>query len=110
MGSAKHPASGPPRLAKILSWARALAALAALTAAVALGLSWTRPPAPVPREAPASVFSSARARSHLEAIARRPHRTGSAEHARVVAYVVDQLRALGLAPEIHEAVVAQTRY
>src|SRR5262245_31199320 len=89
---------------------RALAALAAVVLAAWIGLSWPRPPAPVPASAPEVEFSSARALVHVAAIAQRPHRIGSAEHARVRAYLVDQLSALGLAPEIQETVAVQARY
>jgi hypothetical protein len=88
---------------------RALAALAALVVAVLFGLSWTRPPAPVPASAPAEAFSSARALAHVAVIARRPHRIGSAEHAIVRAYLVEQLRAIGLVPEIQETLASQRR-
>ena len=67
-------------------------------------------PSRVALDAPAGVFSSARARAHLEVIARRPHPVGSAEHAVVRDYLVAQLRALGLEPEIQEGVGAATHY
>ncbi len=66
-------------------------------------------PAPAPVDAPPGEFSSARARVHLEVIAQRPHPLGSAEHAAVRAYLVAQLRALGLEPELQE-VVASAQY
>jgi Peptidase family M28 len=84
-------------------WARAAAALAVLLMAVVFGFAWTSPPPAAPRDAPAAEFSSARARAHLEVIARRPRRIGSPEHARTRAYLVDQLTALGLAPAVQEA-------
>ena len=89
---------------------RALLAVIALAAAIAFGFAWTFAPAPTPLDAPPGEFSSARARIHLETIARRPHRIGSAEHAAVRAYLVAQLRALGLEPEIQETVAAATQY
>jgi Peptidase family M28 len=87
----------PPRAAL----ARALVTLAALAALAFLGLAWTRPPPP----APAAEFSSARALAHVAVIARHPHPMGSTEHAAVRAYLLSQLRAVGLEPEVHEAVV-----
>jgi hypothetical protein len=85
----------------------ALVTAAALAALVVFGLAWTRPPEPVGLEAAAGEFSSVRARAHLEAIARRPHRIGSLEHARVRAYLVEQLTSLGLAPEIQETLASR---
>ncbi|MDA0327873.1 MAG: M28 family peptidase [Gemmatimonadetes bacterium] len=57
-------------------------------------------PRPVPANAPDTAFSSSRAMSTLIEIARRPHPTGSPEHARVRTFLVDRLRALGLDPEV----------
>jgi hypothetical protein len=93
-----------------MSLVRPLLTLLALAAALLFGLAWTRPPSPLPASAPPAEFSAARALSHLEVIARRPHRIGSAEHAAVRAYLVSQLQALGLAPEVQETVVSETRY
>ncbi|MGB8509408.1 MAG: M28 family peptidase, partial [Pyrinomonadaceae bacterium] len=39
----------------------------------------------------------------LQVVARRPHPTGSAEHALVRAYIVGELKAMGLEPTIQEA-------
>jgi hypothetical protein len=58
------------------------------------------PPAPVPATAPPGEFSAARAAAHLEKTARAPHPTGSAENAGVRAYIVGQMAALDLAPEV----------
>ncbi len=61
-----------------------------------------RPPRPVPDTAPTTVFSSARALDDLRVIARAPHPTGSAEHARVRRYIVERLERHGLQTEIQE--------
>ncbi|HEX6052655.1 MAG TPA: M28 family peptidase, partial [Gemmatimonadaceae bacterium] len=68
------------------------------------------PPAPVPAGAPATEFSAERALRHVREIARRPHPVGSAENARIREYLLAELRALGLAPEVHEATGVGTRY
>jgi hypothetical protein len=88
---------------------RALLVIAALAVAAAFGLAWTHPPAPTPASAPGAEFSSARALAHVAAVAAHPHPMGSAEHARARQYIVDQLRAAGLEPEVHEAVVTDGR-
>jgi hypothetical protein len=64
------------------------------------------PPAAVPPFAPASDFSAERAFKHLEFIAREPHPTGSIANSRVREYLVDQLKSLGLEPQIQKAVAA----
>lgn len=64
------------------------------------------PPAAVPVSAPTSDFSAERAFKHLEFIAREPHPTGSVENSRVRDYLVEQLKSLGLEPQIQKAVAA----
>jgi Peptidase family M28 len=67
-----------------------------------------RPPEALPADAPADAFSAARAMRHVEAIARQPHPLGSPASERVRAYVMDELRALGLEPAIQQPAEAQT--
>ncbi len=62
-----------------------------------------RPPSPVSAGAPVDVFSSARAMRHVEAIGHAPHPIGTPEHDRVRDYILGELRALGLEPEMQEA-------
>jgi hypothetical protein len=68
------------------------------------------PPAPLPASAPAAAFSADRALVHVREIAQRPHPVGSADHARVREYILRQLRALGLDPQVQEATGIATRY
>ncbi len=69
--------------------------------AVAWMASWNRvAPRPVPATAPDSAFSSERAFGHLSSVARAAHPPGSPEHAVVRGYLVNQLRALGLDPQV----------
>ncbi len=63
-------------------------------------LRTVRPPSPVPASAPDTVFSAERAMRHVEQIAQRPHPPGSTDHDRVRDYVVAQLTALGLRPQM----------
>jgi hypothetical protein len=75
----------------------------------AVGIAkWT--PAPVPASAPATEFSSERALKHVRRIAERPHPTGSEALAGVEAYIVGEIRALGLSPQIQEVTAVSTRY
>jgi hypothetical protein len=74
-----------------------------------LALCGTRPPAAVGASAPANVFCSARAITHLAGIANQPHPIGSDENARVREYLVEQLRELG--SEVHvEQAIGSVRY
>ena len=59
-----------------------------------------QPPAVMPASAGAGEFSAERALVHLNAFAKVPHPIGSAEHDRSRDYLMAQLTAMGLAPEI----------
>lgn len=72
-----------------------------------LSVDALRPPDAVPADASPAVFSSGRAMAHVEAIARAPRPMGSDEHARVRAYLVEQLEALGLEVELETATVVR---
>lgn len=82
--------------------------LIALCAASVVRVS--RTPRVVPATAPDTVFSAERAMRHVEAIAMRPHAMGMPDHDRVRDYVVGQLVALGLKPQIQAATAVGTRY
>ncbi len=60
-------------------------------------------PDPVPVSAPPTEFSSARALQHVRAIAKEPHPMGSPEDAAVRDYLVKELRAMGLKPEVQKS-------
>src|SRR5262245_57489430 len=68
------------------------------------------PPDPVPASAPPTEFSAERAFAHVREIAQRPHPTGSVDNARVRDYVLGQLRAFGLQPQLQEVTAVGTRY
>ena len=70
--------------------------LAALAGAIALAIIATTPPGPIGADSRADAFSAARAMMDDRVIGRAPHPTGSAEDARVRAYLVGRLRAVGL--------------
>jgi hypothetical protein len=73
------------------------------------GLHQSQQPSVVGAEAPAAEFSAARAMKHVAVIAERPHPIGSNEHAKVRDYIMSELSALGLAPEIQETSIVNTR-
>jgi len=70
-----------------------------LTLAFLLAVWTTQVPKPRALEAPAAAFSAARAMTDIEQIARAPHPVGSAEHARVRAYLAARMSRLGLSPQ-----------
>jgi hypothetical protein len=84
--------------------ARAVSLLPLLAIAffVFLALYRLNPPAAVPADSPPDGFSSGRALKHLRAITRAPHPLGSAEHVVVREYILNELRATGVTPEVQE--------
>lgn len=70
-----------------------------LTLALLLAVWTTQVPRPRGADAPATAFSAARAMTDIEQIARAPHPVGSAEHARVRAYLTARMTQLGLSPQ-----------
>ncbi len=78
-----------------------IALLITLVASFGIGLSpLFVTPAVVPASAPADEFSAERAMQHSHAINRQPHPMGTAAHQEAQQYIVAQLRALGLEPEL----------
>jgi hypothetical protein len=75
------------------TWTKLLAAIAGAILLAAFAITT---PAPAPADAPATAFSATRAMEDVREIARAPHPTGSAESARVVAYLAQRLRSLGM--------------
>ena len=54
----------------------------------------------MPDDAPLTEFSAVRAMKHLEHIASKPHSMGTNEHSKVREYIVDELKKMGIEPEI----------
>ena len=63
----------------------------------------------MPASAPTSEFSAERAFRHVEALGQSPRPVGAAAHSAARAYLISQLRALGLEPSVQEAEVVQRR-
>lgn len=72
-----------------------------------LALRPTRPPLPpaAPLDAPGAQFSAARAARHVEQLAQAPRPIASGANRAARDYLVRQLRALGLEPEVQRAIV-----
>ncbi|MBJ7312366.1 M28 family peptidase [Rugamonas sp. CCM 8940] len=93
---------------KSASWWSALLAVTALLALVAVGLRHIGVPAP--SGAGATGFSSARAMRHVERLARAPHAVGTAEHAQVRAYLLEQIKALGYVAQVQSGTVVSAKH
>jgi hypothetical protein len=81
--------------------------LLALVLLLSLGLRQLSTPDVVPVTAPATAFSAARAMEQLRVLAAEPRAIGSPGHANAQEYLVDQLRSLGLEPEVQLASVGE---
>jgi len=102
-------ASSRPRAASVGLVPGGLLILFALLLAF-LAIHKQQPPASVAASAPSTEFSSARAMKHLQVISQKPHPIGTAEHAVVRDYLMGQLTALGVNPEIQKATVISDRF
>jgi hypothetical protein len=85
-------------------------ALSCLVGSACLAITLTRPPAPVPADAPPTVFSADRALRYLARFATVPHPMGSAAHADVRDFLVSQLRNLGVEPVVQRAIGTTPRF
>ncbi len=90
-------------------WAVLVVLLVVTVAALWLVRDQFSTPAVVPATAPATLFWGARAAQHLSVIAQEPRPTGSAAHAAVQAYLVDQLAAFGLQPEVQTTMARESK-
>ncbi len=79
-----------------------------LLASLAMYVS-QQPPNSLPASTPPAEFSAERAFRHVEALAREPRPVGTAAHARSRKYIVGELQALGLSPQIQETTVADPK-
>ena len=73
-----------------------------------IGLQHSMWPASQPTTGSASNFSAARAMVTVQRIARQPHPTGTTENAQVREYLLEQLRALGLKPQVQTTFAAMS--
>ncbi len=86
------------------------AMLAFLAAFAFAGMYGLYPPKAAPVTAPAAEFSAERAMEHVRAISQKPHPIGSPANAVVRDYIMAQLRAMGLRPEVQKATVVSARW
>ncbi|MGG4340501.1 M28 family peptidase [Paenibacillus lautus] len=69
---------------------------------ISLMLWFEKPPQASSIDTPATEFSAERAMTHVEQIAQQPHPMGSPANAEVRAYLVEQMKLLGLNPDVQE--------
>lgn len=69
-----------------------------------------RPPSPVPASAPDTIFSAERALRHVALIGLRPHAMGMPDHDRVRDYILAQLQAMGVQPQLQTTTAVGTLY
>ena len=103
----RNQASGANVLTALLTFVliTGAALYGVVTGATLYGASPTVPD-PVPASAPPAEFSSGRALEHVRAIAQKPHPMGSPENAAVRDYLLEELTALGLKPEVQKTTAA----
>lgn len=82
---------------------QSIAVVLIIAVVVFAGLSSLAMPAVVPSNAPDTEFSGERAMEHIRVIAQEPHPIASPEIAKVRDYIVAQLEAMGLSPEVQQA-------
>ncbi|MBH8572263.1 M28 family metallopeptidase [Nostocaceae cyanobacterium CENA369] len=76
---------------------------------VFLGIYQLNPPRAVGINAPLVEFSAGRAMKHLEVIAQKPHPINSPEHVKVRDYILKELTAMGLQPEVQKTTVVNNK-
>jgi hypothetical protein len=75
-----------------------------------LSIQQLNPPTALDSNAPLNEFSASRAMKHLASIARTPHPIGAVEHEDVRRYLMQELSALGLVPEVQETTVVNPNW
>ena len=79
---------------------QAIVVLLVIAAAVFVTLNQTVPPDALPADAPATEFSAERAMEHIKVIASKARQVGTPGFENARDYVIGELTALGLSPEI----------
>ncbi len=70
-----------------------------------LSINSLMPSETTPATAPLTEFSTERAMEQLKVIAEKPHYVGSEAHDEVLNYIMDEMRKLGLEPQVQEGFV-----
>lgn len=92
-----------------LGFGRGLLAVAFLVFLILFVIYEQAPPRAVPADASATSYSSGRAMKHLQVITQSPRPLGSAGHAAARDYILKELAAAGLQPQVQETSVVRPR-
>jgi len=84
-------------------WGQWAIILLLLAGSIGLGMLQIRTPNPVGAESSPQLFSAERAMEKVRVIAAEPHPVGSPAHDKVRDYLLSELKALGLQPEVQRA-------
>lgn len=99
-----RPAPDPQQQASLPSFLPAMGAWCLILLLAAFAIFKLKAPDVLPATSPQSDFSAARALAHIRAIARAPHPIGSDANATAREYLVAQLSALGMEPQVATAI------
>src|SRR5687768_15888515 len=94
------PKSSSAGLGSLPNWAAVPGLLMFMACCALVGMYQLMPPGRAPIDAPLTEFASGRALQHLRVIAHQPHPMGSPPHAAVRTYILQELAAMGLRPEV----------
>lgn len=105
----------PPRVKHrasygLAKWVTMSCIIVLIAGSILIGLLQIQAPSPLSSNAPLDEFSSARAMDKLKVIAKEPHSIMTPAHAEVRDYLLQELKALGLEPEIQKSYVISDLY
>jgi hypothetical protein len=106
--AAREPDARPLDLTPKVGFGRGLLTVAFLVLLTVFVIYEQSPPRVVPADAPANGYASGRALKHLEVISQSPRPVGSAGHAAARDYILKELAAMGLQPEVQETSVVRS--
>jgi hypothetical protein len=87
---------------------QAIGCIVVCVIAIFIGMDTLTQPGLVSADAPDTEFSAERAMEHMKVIAKTPHPVGSPANRDVMNYIVDQLKIMGLSPEVQRATSVKT--
>ena len=94
----------------LAKWIQRFFVLLLIAGSILIGLLQIKAPTPLDSSAPPDVFSSARAMDKLRVIASTPHAIATSAHDEVRDYLLAELKAFGLNPEIQKTYVQSDLY
>jgi hypothetical protein len=86
-------------------WISRFSVILCIAVSAALSIYRLSPPKAAPANAAPTEFSAERAMRHIDAVAQKAHPIGSTEQVRVREYILSELRAQDLQPEVQQTMV-----